>query len=213
MKRRFILYRRRRGGMFYVEDTVARKQESLGTRERGEALAMVNARNEAVRQPHLNLQIAKAYLAGTDSAASTRTWQHALDALIETKHGPTRDRWRRAAKESALDLIRDRVIIETQAEPLLAALEAGTVSTNDRRARPSYLPRDGLGFALSHRMDLEGRVLAQATAASRLGSARLVGSDCLTNESTGAASVAANHRDKTAIAGGYRQRHAVVLSL
>src|SRR5205823_10906942 len=121
MKRRFILYRRRRGGMFYVEDTVARKQESLGTRERGEALAMVNARNEAIRQPHLNLQIAKAYLAGTDSAVSTRTWQHALDVLIETKHGPTMDRWRRAAKESALDLIRDRVIIETQAEPLLAA--------------------------------------------------------------------------------------------
>ena len=130
MKRRFILYRRRRGGMFYVEDTVARKQESLGTRERGEALAMVNARNEAVRQPHLNLQIAKAYLAGTDSAASTRTWQHAVDALIETKHGPTKDRWQRAARESALDLIRNRVIIETQAEPLLAALKAGTVSTN-----------------------------------------------------------------------------------
>src|SRR6266699_1853815 len=130
MKRRFILYRRRRGGMFYVEDTVARKQESLGTRERGEALAMVNARNEAVRQPHLNLQIAKAYLAGTDSAASTRTWQHAVDALIETKHGPTKDRWRRAAKESALDLIRNRVVIETQAEHLLAALKAGTVSTN-----------------------------------------------------------------------------------
>ncbi len=130
MKRCFILYRRKRGGIFYVEDTVARKQESLGTRERGEALAMVNARNEAIRQPHLNLQIAKADLAGTDSAVSTRTWQHALDALIETKHGPTRDRWRRAAKESALDLIRNRVVIETQAEPLLAALKAGTVSTN-----------------------------------------------------------------------------------
>jgi len=130
MKRRFILYRRKRGGIFYVEDTVARKQESLGTRERGEALAMVNARNEAVRQPNLNLQIAKAYLAGTDSAVSTRTWQHALDALIETKHGPTRDRWWRAAKESALDLIRNPVVIETQAEHLLAALKAGTVSTN-----------------------------------------------------------------------------------
>src|SRR6266566_3068377 len=130
MKRRFILYRRKRGGIFYVEDTVARKQESLGTRERSEALAMVNARNEAIRQPHLNLQIAKAYLAGTDSAVSSRTWQNALDAVIDTKSGSSRDRWRRAAKETALDLIRDRVIIETQAEHLLAALKAGTVSTN-----------------------------------------------------------------------------------
>ena len=83
----------------------------------------------------------------------------------------------------------------------------------DSRARPSYLPRDGLGFALSHRMDSEGWILAQATEASHLGSARLVGSDCLTTESTGAASVAGNHRDKAAIAGGFRQRHAGVLSL
>src|SRR5438876_5967185 len=83
----------------------------------------------------------------------------------------------------------------------------------DSRARPSYLPRDGLGFALSHRMDSEGWILAQATEASHLGSARLVGSDCLTTESTGAASVAGNHRDKAAIAGGFRRRRAVVLGL
>jgi hypothetical protein len=31
MKSRFILYRRQRGGMFYIEDTHTRKQESLGT--------------------------------------------------------------------------------------------------------------------------------------------------------------------------------------
>jgi len=78
----------------------------------------------------LNLHIAKVYLAGTDSGVSTRTWQNALDAIIETKRGPTQDRWRRAAKESALDMIRHRVIIETQAEHLFACLKAGTVSTN-----------------------------------------------------------------------------------
>jgi hypothetical protein len=73
MKRRFILYRRKRGGMFYIEDTVARKQESTGTKNRAEAEALLNARNESVRQPQLNLQIAKACLAGTDSGISTRT--------------------------------------------------------------------------------------------------------------------------------------------
>jgi hypothetical protein len=70
------------------------------------------------------------YLAGTDSSVSTRTWQNALDAIIETKSGPTQDRWRRAAKEKALDMIRRRVIIETKAEHLFACLKAGTVSTN-----------------------------------------------------------------------------------
>ncbi len=130
MKRRFILYRRKLGGTFYVEHTETRKQESLGTKDRAEAMSLLNARNESVRQPQLNLQIAKAYLAGTDSGVSTRTWQQALDAIVETKSGSTQDRWRRAAKETALDLIRHRVIIETQAEHLFASLKAGTVSTN-----------------------------------------------------------------------------------
>ena len=116
MKRRYILYRRKRGGMFYIEDTETRKQESTGTRNRAEATSLLNARNESIRQPHLNLQIAKAYLAGTDSGVATRTWQQALDAIIETKSGSTQDRWRQAAKQAALDLIRNRVILETQAE-------------------------------------------------------------------------------------------------
>jgi len=130
MKQRFILYRRKLGGMFYIEDTESRKQESLGTKDRTEAVSILNARNEAVRQPHLNLQIAKAYLAGTDSGVTNRTWQNALDALIELRSGPTKERWQRAAKEKAFDLIRDRVIIETTAEHLFACLKAGTVSTN-----------------------------------------------------------------------------------
>jgi len=71
MKRRYILYRRKRGGMFYIEDTETRKQESTGTRNRAEATSLLNARNESIRQPHLNLQIAKAYLAGTDSGVAS----------------------------------------------------------------------------------------------------------------------------------------------
>lgn len=130
MKNRFRLYRRTMGDVFYVHDSETGKQESLGTRDRAEATTLLNARNESVRQPQLNLQIAKAYLAGTDSGVSTRTWQNALDAIVATKSGSTQDRWRRAAKETALDGIRDRVIIETQAEQLLACLKAGTVSTN-----------------------------------------------------------------------------------
>ncbi len=151
MKRRFILYRRKRGGMFYIEDTETRKQESLGTKDRAEATALLNARNESVRQPQLNLQIAKAYLAGTDSGVSTRTWQNALDAIIETKTGSTQDRWRRAAKETALDLIRDRVIIETQAEHL-ARLPQGRHGQHQRPSAeaPQLLPLHELAAVADH---------------------------------------------------------------
>jgi hypothetical protein len=49
MKSRFILYRRQRGGMFYLEDTHTRKQESLGTKIRAEATTLLHARNESIR--------------------------------------------------------------------------------------------------------------------------------------------------------------------
>ncbi len=58
MKNRFRLYRRTMGGVFYVHDSETGKQESLGTRDRAEATTLLNARNESVRQPQLNLQIA-----------------------------------------------------------------------------------------------------------------------------------------------------------
>ena len=130
MKNRFRLCRRPKGGVFYAHDSETGKQESLGTKDRAEATALLNARNESFRQPQLNLHVAKAYLAGTDSGVSTRTWQDALNAIIETKNGSTKDRWVRAAREKALDSSRTRIILETQAEQLFACLKAGTVSTN-----------------------------------------------------------------------------------
>ena len=42
---------------------------------------------QALRQPTLNMQIAKAYLAGTDNVVNTKTWQHAIDMLTNTKPG------------------------------------------------------------------------------------------------------------------------------
>jgi len=94
------------------------------------ASQIVEARNQAERQPVLNLQIAKAYLAGTDSGIATRTWQDALNALIGTKTGANQHRWKTAAKDKALSPLLPRVSIETPAEVLLRVLQSGKVSTN-----------------------------------------------------------------------------------
>jgi integrase len=130
MKNRFLLYWRNPWRIYYVEDSVTGKQQSLRTRDRAEAMTLFHARNESFRQPFLNLQIAKAYLAGTDSGVRIRTWQHAFDAVTATKQGSTQVRWQIAARQKAFDLIRHHVILETQLEHLLACLKAGTVSTN-----------------------------------------------------------------------------------
>lgn len=131
MKTRYRLIRRgNRGGSFYCVDTNTGKRTSLQTSDEDAAEQIIQAKNQAERQPVLNLQIAKAYLAGTDSGVSQRTWQQALDALTASKHGSNRERWRRAGADTAFNLIRDQVIIETQGETLLKVLRSGTVSTN-----------------------------------------------------------------------------------
>lgn len=54
-------------------DTATGKRTSLRTTSAGAAQQIVEAKNQSERQPVLNLQIAKAYLAGTDNGIATRT--------------------------------------------------------------------------------------------------------------------------------------------
>jgi hypothetical protein len=131
MKTRYrLICRSSRGGMYYVVDKRTGKPSSLNTTSEDEARQIVEAKNQAERQPILNLQIAKAYIAGTDSGVATRTWQQVLTVIIESKNGSTQVRWRTAANDKAFNPIRNRVIVETSGEELLAVLKAGTVSTN-----------------------------------------------------------------------------------
>jgi integrase len=129
MKNRYrIVHRGDRG--FYFVDTETGKRESLHTKDRDAAEQIVLAKNQALRQPSLNLQIAKAYLAGTDNGVNTRTWNDALEALTNTKLAVNKDRWLRVAKDPALKPLLPLVIVETKGEALLRAMQNGTVSTN-----------------------------------------------------------------------------------
>jgi integrase len=131
MKTRYRLIRRGiRGGAFYCVDTKTGKRTSLGRVNEQEAQRIVQARNDAERQPVLNLQIAKAYLAGSDNGINTRTWQQAIQALVNGKQGTNKERWLRAMTDKALVPLLSKVLIETQGEQLLKVLQTGTVSTN-----------------------------------------------------------------------------------
>jgi hypothetical protein len=46
----------------YTHDNKTGKQESLGTADRTEAERLLNAKNEAQRNPTINLHIARGYL-------------------------------------------------------------------------------------------------------------------------------------------------------
>jgi hypothetical protein len=66
MKQRFILFRR--AGVFYCEDTSTGKQSSFRPRDEKDARNLLHAKNEAVRQPRLNLQMARADMIAADPA-------------------------------------------------------------------------------------------------------------------------------------------------
>ena len=52
----------RRAGIFYCQDRDTGHQESLRTKDGAAALTLLHSKNEAFRQPTLNLQIARTYL-------------------------------------------------------------------------------------------------------------------------------------------------------
>ena len=116
--------------MYYCVDKTTGKRTSLNTTNEDEARQIVEAKNNSERQPVLNLQIAKAYLAGSDNGINTRTWQHAIEALTNTKKDANKERWLRVVKDRALIPLLPQVIIETKGESLLKSLPVGTVSTN-----------------------------------------------------------------------------------
>lgn len=128
MKPRFTLFRR--GQTYYCEDRSTGVQSSLRTKDQAEAHTLVHARNEAHRQPMLNLQIARTYLSAADPEASTRPWRVAMDEMARLKTGPTLRRHVCAMQDAAFERIRDLPILETQAAHFLRVLEAGGVSTN-----------------------------------------------------------------------------------
>jgi integrase len=128
MKNRFILFQR--SGVYYCEDTSTGKQTSLRTKDQADALRLLHAKNEAVHQPAMNLQIAQVYLQHGDPALSTRTWQSVMEQMLSDKAGNTLTRWQWAIRDKAFDSIRHRKLIETTADQFLAVLKAGAVATN-----------------------------------------------------------------------------------
>lgn len=125
-----LMCRGARGRKFYAVDTQNGKRTSLRTSDPEEAERLVHAKNEAERQPMLNLHMAKVYLSGTHSALAKRTWRDAIEAIIGLKAGSNQERWKTFLNDRALTPLLPLIVVETQSETLLQVLKSGTVSTN-----------------------------------------------------------------------------------
>ena len=105
-----LVHRGIRGGMYYCFDKVTGKRASLNTTNEDAARQIIEAKNQAVRQPTINLQIAQAYLQHGDPVMAKRTWQDVMDAMAPLKTGPTQRRWIAAMRDKPFDLNSSRTL-------------------------------------------------------------------------------------------------------
>jgi hypothetical protein len=81
MQNRYTVFRR--GAVFYCEDQTTGQQKSLQTRDEAEARRVVQAKNDAVKLPQMNLVMAKTYLSAQDPKMIVRTWADAGERFSE----------------------------------------------------------------------------------------------------------------------------------
>jgi hypothetical protein len=124
MKTRYILFRRD-NGVFYTEDTTSGKQSSLRTRDEAEAKSLLNAKNEAQRQPVLNLHLARAYLTASDPAFVERTWQMVMELMQTRGRDSSRERYASVFKSPSFDGLRNKKLLETTADDFFGVFKQG----------------------------------------------------------------------------------------
>ena len=162
MKPQYRLFRRK--GVYYVQHAPTGKQESLRTRDEGEAHALLSARNEAARTPALNLAIGHAYLSASDPEMPRRTWRAAMSAVSESGRPSSQARKSRAFEAACFDRLRNKPIVSTTGADILAVINEGGRSANlfarsihnyALRAgwlvRPVLAPRDWPALSASRR--------------------------------------------------------------
>jgi integrase len=115
---------RRRNGVFYWQANDSSKQGTLRTSDRREAERLLNAMNESHREPTLNLNLARAYLAAHDPKMAQRTWQVVMDEMATHGIPTTQDRCARGFRSKAYDPIRNRPLVQTTGADLLAIIHA-----------------------------------------------------------------------------------------
>jgi len=141
MKTSYKLFRRD-NGVYYTENITTGKQSSLHTKDETEAKSLLNARNEAQRQPTLNLHLARAYLTASDPAFMERNWQTVMEQLQSRGKETSRARYASVFKSPSFDGLRNKKLLETTADDFFAVFKEGKVAI-------SYFLKRLHNFALS----------------------------------------------------------------
>jgi hypothetical protein len=114
MQNQFIMFRR--GRVYYCQDRATGQQKSLLTRDEVEAQRFIQAKNDAVNLPQMNLAMAKTYLAAPNPKLVTRTWADVMARFCNRSNPKTRMRHERVLRTEAMQFLNCKRLIETTAD-------------------------------------------------------------------------------------------------
>ena len=118
-----------RGAVFCCEDRTTGQQKSLLTRNETEARKIVQAKNDAVNLPLMNLVMAKTCLAAQDPKMVSRTWADVMEMFCKRGKPATQMRHARVIRTRPMQYLRDKRLVETTADDFFQVLSIGTNST------------------------------------------------------------------------------------
>jgi integrase len=119
----------RRCEVYYCEDRTTGQQKSLRTRDEEEAQRIIQAKNDAIKLPQMNLVMAKTYLSAQDPKMITRTWADVFARFSDRSNDNTRMRHERVVRTKPMQFLKCKRLIETTADDFFEALKLGSNST------------------------------------------------------------------------------------
>ncbi len=126
MKQRFYIYRRR--DVYYLQDSRTGKQQSLETKDKNEALRLLEIKRQSTADTGFNQIVLKTCLTTQDPLMARRTWQTVMDQIQTHGKESSRKRYTRALKSKAFARLRNVKLVETNADDFLAILNRAKVS-------------------------------------------------------------------------------------
>jgi integrase len=127
MQNKFIMFRR--SEVYYCEDRTTGQQKSWRTRDGAEAQRIIQAKNDAVKLPQMNLVMAKTYLSAQDPKMITRTWADVFARFSDRSNDNTRMRHERVVRTKPMQFLKNKRLIETTTDDFFEALKLGSNST------------------------------------------------------------------------------------
>jgi hypothetical protein len=132
----------RRGNRFYAVDRQTNTRESLGTEDRSTATKLLNARNETHRCASLNLALGRIYYSAHDPALVQRTWEDVMTEFCRRGKEHTHERRSRAMKSRQFASLRQRKLVETNADQLREIIRQGAARRRAREAHKRSSPKE-----------------------------------------------------------------------